>query len=83
VPPGTRAANVTDNGIGFEGKIFQVFLRLHSRNEFARTGIGLAISERVVTNQGQRPTGPGRYVQHLPPSIRIDITFTLYLTCFV
>jgi light-regulated signal transduction histidine kinase (bacteriophytochrome) len=50
VPPGTRAANVTDNGIGFEGKIFQVFLRLHSRNEFARTGIGLAISERVVTN---------------------------------
>jgi PAS domain S-box-containing protein len=68
--------SITDNGIGFDQQyeklIFQMFKRLHARQHYAGTGIGLALCKKIIENhhgyiaaQGELGIGSTFYV-YLP-----------------
>ena len=66
-----------DNGIGFEQKydklIFSLFQRLHGKQNYAGTGIGLALCKKIVDNHAG--------IINAHSSLGHGATFDVYLPC--
>jgi len=66
-----------DNGIGFDPannqKIFQIFNRLHTREEYEGTGIGLAICKKIAENHQGFITAEGKPQQGVTIHLYIPV----------
>ncbi|MEJ1224004.1 PAS domain-containing sensor histidine kinase [Sediminicola sp. 1XM1-17] len=69
---------IKDNGIGFEQeyseKIFEVFQRLHGKDQYNGTGIGLAIVKKIVENHNGYITAKGE--------LNEGATFNIYIPSY-
>ncbi len=77
---GGQCAVITlaDNGIGFDNRykdqIFKIFQRLHGRQEYEGTGIGLATCRKIVDVHGGEISADGRPSEGATFTVRLPIT---------
>lgn len=81
---------IRDNGIGidtqYSGKLFQMFKRLHTEEQFEGTGIGLAICKKIVSHYGgdiwfeSQPGAGTSFFFSLPNKENLSVVYSIART---